>query len=418
MAERERRRGASQAADPNEARATEQNGSAATSNESAASSSEPKLAVEFSADGLKAVVPAVYPSTTVEEILDLLRSHGVSSKYIRPVIRSAIEVARETNQVVSDVVVAEGRPPKSAASLLEHHPPKGLDRLPALEAIQELLVLPDRDEVVSAAPEVRGWIVKPGHKLATLSIPEGAEGVDVRDRPIPPIREAVASDAVDPCKPGTGVELAANGRYLIASAYGYAGLLGGQVWVLAPIWLSPGQTEACFLRVHLMAGSVIPSPQHLRELLEASGVISGIESETLEAFTQAQKQRLAPESLFTLASGRQAVAPVNPRVSFNIEHDPRGGTTRSDGTIDFKQRGLFPSVRTDALLAECRTAVPGTPGKTVSARKSPSPHRVLSNSWPGKTPASKWKVETSASTPRPRAQPMSKAWSTATRMER
>ena len=336
-------------------------------------SAEVELNLELVEDGLKAVVPAVYPTTTAEEVLDLLKSHDISGKYYTPLSRTAVDVARETNQVMRDVVVAEGRPPKPAVPRIEYRPPKSLEQFPALDSIKQLLSCEDRDEVIRTAPEHRGWLVKAGQTLAILSFPDWAEGVDVRGQPIPPLQAAPdSSDSTDRALPGSGIQVSRDGLSWVAESYGYAGVLDDQVCVLSPIWLSGDEMEACFVRIHLIAGSVIPSSQRLHDLLKTSDVTFGIEDAALEAFTEAQKQQgTAPEPLYTLARGMLEVPSRTPRPSFTIEESSGAGSLRHDGSMDFKERDLFPSVEPNTLLAECETAVPGVPGQTVRGTEIP-----------------------------------------------
>jgi len=203
--------------------------------------------------------------------------------------------------------------------------------------------------------EHRGWLVKAGQTLATLSFPDWAAGVDVRGRPIPPLGAATAgSDGALRTLPGSGIQVSQDGLSWLAENYGYAGLVDDQVCMLSPIWLSGDEMEACFLRVRLIAGSVIPSSQRLRDLLKASEISFGVEEEALEAFTEAQKkQSPATESLYTLARGKPEVQPKTPRPDFTIEESSGAGSLRHDGTMDFKERDLFPSVKPNAQLAEC-----------------------------------------------------------------
>jgi hypothetical protein len=339
------------------------------------------LTLQIDEDGLRAVVPAVYPTTTVEEILELLKSGDISAKYVTPQSRTAVDVARETDQVIRDVVVAESRPSKAAIPRIEYRPPKGLERFPDLDSIQQLLAFEDRDDVVHSAPERRGWLVKAGQTLATLSFPDWATGVDVRGRPIPPLGAATAdSESGDRTLPGCGIQVSEDGLSWLAENYGYAGLLDDQVCVLSPIWLSGDEMEACFLRIRLIAGSVIPSSQRLRDLLKASEITFGVEEEALEAFTEAQKQQSsATESLYTLARGKPEVQPKTPCPNFTVEESSGAGagSLRHDGTMDFKERDLFPSVKPNVQLAECETAVPGEPGQTVRGAEIPVAQPVM-----------------------------------------
>ena len=326
----------------------------------------PELELVLEEDGLKAVVRTIYPQTSTEEILELLRGHDVSSSSFKPAIRRAVEIARETGQVLRDVVVAEGQPPKpSPPPRIEYYLPDGLDSPPPLEPIRQLLTLQDRDEIARTAASLQAWEVKPGDRLAIMIFPEGKAGINVRGQPIPPLFKIVEGGIIDRLQPGPGGELAANGFDFLACIYGYAGLENSQVSVFAPLWIAADDMEACFLNLPRIPGSRAPSPDDLHALLEFSGVTTGIDEEALGSLCQAPANGRSQDTLITLARGRPAVAPKDATPSFSFRYDTRVGTIRSDGSIDFKERNLFPSVQQDALLLECQPSAPGEPGQTV-----------------------------------------------------
>jgi uncharacterized protein len=321
-------------------------------------------------EGLKAVIRAIEPATSATDILDLLKRNGVTHGIDKKEILKAVETVRETDQSLSDVVVAQGKPPEPPPPpRIKYRPPKGLETLSPLESIRQLIALPEREEIASGAAEQEAWAVKPGDILAVKIIRKGKEGIDVEGLPIA-VPEDADAQKVDPrLLPGRGVELAPNGVDYIASAYGYAGLENSRVSVVEPLWVSPDDMEACFLKLPLIPASQKPTPDDLNALLEAFGVAFGVDEKTISNFCQTfprQKEVLSP-----LASGQPVQPPKDALPIFSLDFEFRVGTFRSDGSLDFKERNIFPAVHPDDLLAECRLPVPGQPGRTVRDKELP-----------------------------------------------
>ena len=276
------------------------------------------------------------------------------------------------------MIVAQGKPPEPPPPpRIKYRPPKGLETLSPVEPIRQIIALSDREEIASSAAEQEAWAVKPGDILAVKVIRKGKQGIDVEGLPIA-VPEDADAQKVDPrLLPGRGVELAPNGVDYIASAYGYAGLENSRVSVVEPLWVSPDDMEACFLKLPLIPASQKPTPDHLSALLEAFGVTFGMDEKAISNYCQTfSKQKAA---LFPLASGQPVQPPKDALPTFSLDFDFRVGTFRSDGSLDFKERNIFPAVHPDDLLAECGLPVPGEPGRTVRDKELPvdAPIQVL-----------------------------------------
>ena len=219
------------------------------------------------------------------------------------------------------------------------------------------------------APALEAWAVSPGDSLATIDRITGAEGLDVRDRPIP-IPEPPDGLPSDPrLEPGPGVERSPDGSSLVASTFGYAGLDGGRLSVLEPLWISPDMMQACFLNLPLLDGSSAPSAGDLRALLEASGVTFGID----DAAVQTLSSRLPAEPLVPLANGAAPLAAADRLPAFTRDLEFHAGSFRDDGSIDFHERNIFPPVSDGDLLVESEAEIFGQPGQTVFGVETETP---------------------------------------------
>lgn len=320
-----------------------------------------QLGLTFVEDGVRAVVPAVHARTTVAEINELLEHNGVSVGISQHRIRLAVRTAHRTNRTVRDVVVAEGtRPRAPSRPRLVYHTPEGLDAPELLSPIQDLLA-EEWDETIRRAPDLLAWAVGPGDCLAVIGRTDGMEGQDVRGEtiPIPEPPEETSADLA--LEPGPGVELGPNGTDYVASTSGYAGLDEGRISVLEPLWIAPDMMQACFLNLPRHPGSSSPCAADLHALLEASGISCGVEEEAIRALVAGSSQ----EPLIPLARGEPARSAADQVPAFPQDWGFRVGSFRDDGSIDFRERNIFPPIRQGELLAECESVAVGTPGRTV-----------------------------------------------------
>ncbi len=104
--------------------------------------------------------------------------------------------------------------------------------------------------------------------------------------------------------------------------------------------------------------------QALKALLAARGVVHGIVGDAALEFYLSQEPMSGEP--FTVARG-SPVEPGRPaEIQYHFDIDPlRIGTLKSDGTIDWRDRGHIPQVKIGDLLAEKINGDPGRPGTTV-----------------------------------------------------
>jgi len=81
-----------------------------------------------------------------------------------------------------------------------------------------------------------------------------------------------------------------------------------------------------------------------------------------------------PGEPFKIASGTAPMEGRAPEMIFHFDTDPlRIGTLKSDGTMDWKNRGEIPQVNVGDLLVEKTPGQPGQPGTSVSGQVLPPP---------------------------------------------
>ena len=321
----------------------------------------PTLHLALQDDGLRAVISTVHLRTTVAEIEALLEEQRITVGVSPRRVRNAVRSARRSKRPVRDVVVAEGRRPRAPSPRrVRQRIPSGQEALPELEPLQQLLAA-DREEVLRRAPNLIGWLVGPGAILADITQTPGEEGLSVRGESIP-LPQAPEGLPEDPqLEPGPGVALSEDGSALVATVHGYAGLNGRQLCVIEPIWISPDMMQACFLSLELCEGSHRPASSELLALLEATGVVAGIDEAALDHLaTLGPSQPLEP-----IAWGEHPQSAADLHPSFVEEWAFRTGSFREDGSVDYRERNLLPPTKQGDLLAECEAILEGRPGRTI-----------------------------------------------------
>jgi uncharacterized protein len=351
----------------------EQESGAEASEEATQAQPLPPLEVAISEDGLQATVTTIFPDTTMEQALAFLEEKGISVGVDEPAIQKAISTAKNSKEPVKDVAVANGNPPRLAPPpTVEHLPPDALTSLPALEPTSKLLEAESPKEIMAAAADLEVWNVDAGQILARRVQQGGKPGTDVRGKeiPIPEPEDGSESKALNP---GQSVELGPNGSDYVAGTPGCAGVLDGQIAVLAPIWIAPDGMLACFLAAPAVSGSARTGNDAIKAQLMARGVTEGVDDKAIEGLCDRLRTGKYKPGLARIAAGKAPSPPRDAVPEFGFPHAPQVGAIRPDGSVNFKERGLFPPVEKEALLAEMAPAEEGQPGLTVKGEEIPPP---------------------------------------------
>lgn len=102
------------------------------------------------------------------------------------------------------------------------------------------------------------------------------------------------------------------------------------------------------------------------------GVVDGVvDDEVLSTYLN---ETPLPAEPFEIARGVAPVAPKPAQVRYHFDIDPlRIGTLLEDGTMDWKNRGEIPEVKSGDLLAEKVGGAPGQPGQSIFGKAIPPP---------------------------------------------
>lgn len=131
------------------------------------------------------------------------------------------------------------------------------------------------------------------------------------------------------------------------------------------VWITRDGMGAYLACCETVPGSADPTGPDLAETLSAAGVTYGIESSMLDRLAEKLAVDGAGELLVQVAAGRQVIAPVDAAPVFSFDRHARSGSVRPDGSIDFRDRNVFPPVHAEELLVSVGDPEPGTEGRTV-----------------------------------------------------
>ncbi len=122
-----------------------------------------------------------------------------------------------------------------------------------------------------------------------------------------------------------------------------------------------------FVIITMAANSKQPTPEQVVEKLKASGVCYGIKLESLKRACQQSGIKIS------VAAGLRPQDGANARIDylFSLDHKAKPAVNQ-DGSVDHKDINLFTTVRSGELLAEKKTAEPGTPGMDVLGNSIPA----------------------------------------------
>ncbi len=311
------------------------------------------MQIRVSEDGLEARVLAVSPDFTngrrvsVVDLRNELEKQGVRAGIIEDGLRSLAD-ALATGEGYSGkpVVVARGKPP-------------------GIGGDGKLVLSPPTKTDLNT--NHLSWLVFPGAKVATILPPTtGEAGVTVRGQEIsgkPGKRITV--------RLGKGVHSAENGADIIAAAAGFVQFDWKSVSVKSPVTVSRDKLTA-YLTV--FAPQKIIGTAGVKEylkLLESSGVVYGIDEESVQKALKEATDTREDKRDVTVAKGTDPVRGEDARIEYKFNHKVKPGLLLEGGKMDYRERDLIQNVAVGQELAIKIPATLGKPGTTVTGERIP-----------------------------------------------
>ena len=332
----------------------------------------PDLVLSMADDDMEAVVRTIYPDTTQDQLTTLLARWRVSFGVDRKAIQRILKAASDDGRPRHHVVVARGRDPgHPAPPQLNYQLPPGLGSTPDLEPLRRRLSAPVREQLLGSLPASPVWAASPGDQLGAVCWDPGECGYTVRGEEIPPLPRRRDDRAHLALLAGPGVQLSSDTSEYRAEWWGYVSLSEDRLSVLRPLWVPVDGSGAYFLYLPWSEGCRGPTAADLASVLESAGVCEGVDEGALGALGEQLSREPAGDPLHLLASARQSTPCQDADVRFSFRYEPGAGRVRADGSIDFRERSVFPSVNQADLLVECRLAIPGQEGLSVRGETIP-----------------------------------------------
>ena len=292
-------------------------------------------------DQMKAGITCYTPAAdgrplTVEDLRARLEDSGVTFGFDSDAAERAVALLN-AGESAARVVLARGRPPRDAAAA----------------AVRPLLDL--------ARP------VRPGMTFAERIPPlSAAEGVDVAGNPVVP---AVSDPPADLFFPEDAHCFVDDDGRVIAEAYGLAEVVGTEVRVRPLFTVSADRVSltGAFYPADA-AGEPLDASFALDEL-ERMGVTMEVDRAAVSRAVAAAVREGRPVAGVPLAQGEKPRHGGDGRLDLDLEERSEVGTVRADGGVDFRERGVSPSVEEGAVFARLHPPTRGVPGVDVFGRE-------------------------------------------------
>lgn len=206
------------------------------------------------------------------------------------------------------------------------------------------------------------WLVFPGEKVAKIVPPSpGEPGATVCGKKI-----AGKPGNKAQVKLGAGVELGADGEDVVANVAGFAKFDWKSISVQSPVTVSKNKMTA-YMDV-IVPQRVIGNPdaQDYHKLLRASGVVHGIEEQSIKKALKEVCDTGKGKKGMVVAKGTLPTPGDDAKIEYAFNLDIKPGLLLPDGSMDYRERNLIQNVAEGQELAIKTPATLGTPGTTVT----------------------------------------------------
>jgi uncharacterized protein (DUF342 family) len=314
------------------------------------------IEVAVSQDGLRACLLGMPAEDAIEEVTDLLKSHGLQEVHIGQ--------GDETSTVWIEVSHGQAPVPTQARGFFYCQPGQPEQPLDAAELQKnsaELmrLLLPeaiDRGQL----EESHALAVLPGQVVSRFEVGEqGAPGQDVFGRLLHPPLTLPQSQVF----PGPGIASMPPGEWQ-ADRYGYLCLAENQLSVVPPIHLPPDDLHAYWVVLDRQPHAV--SAEMILQCLQDQGIVGGIASERIGQLANQVRLGTCKRGMYIIAQG----TPPDPGQEAQLEILAKSTSqpAKARSLVAFAEE-----VQPNQLVARRTPYKPGKPGRDVKGHPMPPP---------------------------------------------
>ena len=221
------------------------------------------------------------------------------------------------------------------------------------------------DDLRASGKGLSGLVANAGGQLAASK--PGQEGKMGRDvfgeefMPDEPREEQIEA--------GDHVAITADGQFCNSEIYGYVGVAEGLVSMLSPLWIDPSLTSAWFLNLPQLGDHHHPSPEEVDRLLELADVRYGVDHRAIGMLCEKIRQDITTDLAVAIARSQDPTPGVDGHFEFALDIDQKPGLFLPDGSVDFRQLNVSPTVQPRDLLGVRIAAHPGTTGTDLWQRE-------------------------------------------------
>lgn len=270
------------------------------------------LDLTVSEDHMTVTLGRVGAENSLEELVSELRRQKVTTGIDEKALAASLRRAEQAGPQY-DVVVARGTAPviHEPPAVREHLPPALLQADPSsLESLQHALAGPSAEVAEQWSGPVQ--VVHKGDILVDIKPAVYDAGVDVYGAPVEP-----EFDELPELLHGDQTQLSEDGHSVVASAYGYAGMLEGEPAVVLPIFVTPDSMAALFVCIDADSMAA-PTEEEFDDLLASRWIESGVDTARALELRAALEAGEDVGRLVPIATGTQPVNGKNGSIVYVV----------------------------------------------------------------------------------------------------
>ncbi len=316
------------------------------------------IEVAISQDGLRACLLGLPAEDAIEEVTELLQSHGLQDIHL--------DRGDETSPVWIEVARGQAPVPTRAKGFFfcqPGQPEQSLDAAELQKNSAELLQLLLPDAIDRGRLEDSHAIaVLPGQVVGRFSVEElGTSGQDVFGRLLhPPL--ALSQSLI---LPGPGIAAVPPGDWQ-ADRYGYLSLAENQLSVVTPIHLPPDDLHAYWVVLDRQPHAV--TAEMVLQCLADQGVVNGITRERIGQLASLVNKGTCKRGMYIIAQGIPPDPGQEAQLEILAKTTAKSPAARSRSLVAFAEE-----VQPNQLVARRTPHKPGRPGRDVKGRPMPPP---------------------------------------------
>jgi uncharacterized protein (DUF342 family) len=168
-----------------------------------------------------------------------------------------------------------------------------------------------------------------------------------------------------------GAHIIVEGNRFLSRIYGYGCIIGEEISVVSPLWISPDHMQAHFIHLPPVAAELTPRREWLLQLLQVRNITHGILESAIEKLCAGALDKSGSASML-VARGAAATPGSDASVEFTFNKNRKTSRYLPDGSVDLAHHPALARVEKGQILGTIQAATTGQPGYDLKGRKIPS----------------------------------------------